>query len=254
MAAVATGSFAVADGGKQRDPQGDASPPFTDIRAVRHGHGRAGVLRHVVAVQDANAASRALAQIEVRAGGDLYLIDATGVTRLRDGGEGAAAARRARVRRRGNRVVFSFHRSAIGSPRRYRWAATIGSNDTSPAEFDRAPDRGMLRHVLVDPERFRGYRAGRGGRPDRVATQGSLHRFVFVDRARERTRYTLILDGPGDALKRYRGRTNRRGRDAIEDSLYVNDVGGPGRWRAIWRVAGERVAAFRFRLRPEFEG
>lgn len=265
LAAALTGSLAVADRATWRDASGDASPAFTDIRAVRHAHGKRGVLRHVIAVRNANATSRDLAQLEIAAGGDLYLINSLGVTRVRQGSADAAmpataastgrsSARRVRIRRRGNRVIFAFHRGVIGRPWRYRWAATMGSNDTSPAAFDRAPDRGALRHVLVDRKRFRGYRAGRGGRPDRVATQGAPHRFVFVDRARTRTRYTLVLDGPGEARKRYRGRTNRRGRDVIEDSLYVNDVGGPGRWRAIWRVAGRPVAAFRFRLRPEFEG
>lgn len=266
VAAALTASPAVADRSTWHgDPEGDASPAFTDIRALRHGHGRRGVLRHVIAVEEGDEASRALAQLEVATRRWHYLINTLGVTRTRRGeaeeegrgsarGEsGTAASRRVRIARRGNRVIFAFHRRTIGNPYRYRWAATVGSNDTSPLQFDRAPDGGTLLHVLLNPRRFRGYRAGGDGRPDRVATQGAPHRFVFVDRARRRTRYTLILDGPGDARKRYRGRTNRRGRDAIEDSLYVNDVGGPGRWRAIWRVAGKRVARFRFRLRPEFD-
>ncbi len=37
-------------------------------------------------------------------------------------------------------------------------------------------------------------------------------------------------------------------------ALYVNDVGGPGRWRARWFVRGRRVAQWRFRARSEREG
>jgi hypothetical protein len=262
VAVAVTGSFALADRSSSADPEGDTSPAFTDIRAIAHAHGRRGVLRHAITVEDANAASLALSQIEVRAGKRLYLINSLGVTSSRRAGAApadtagdahAAGSPRVRTARRGNRLIFAFHRSAIGSPYRYRWAATIGSNDTSPTRFDRAPDEGTIRHVLVNPRRFRGYRDGGDGRADRVASQGALHRFVFVDRRRRRTRYVLVLDGPGDARRRYRGRTDRRGRDAIEDSRWVNDVGGPGRWRAIWRVAGKRVAVFRFRLRPEFD-
>lgn len=252
-AMLLSGPPAAADRGAESDPRGDASPPFTDLRAVWHGHARGGVLRHVLLVQDANAASVSLAQLEVSDGRRRYLITSRGVTRI-----GAAAsdvrAGGARVTRSGNRIVFSFHRSLIGNPRRYAWAATIGSNDTGPSELDRAPDEGALPHTLRRPPRFIGYRAGPDGKPDRAAVQGDGHSFVLLDRARRRVPYMLVLDGPGDARKGYRGRTNRRGRDAIEASLYVNDVGGPGAWRAIWRVGKRNVAVFRFRLRPEPEG
>jgi len=251
-------SSAVADRGRDEDPKGDAFPPFTDIRAVWHGHAERGMLRHVILAQRANAATKSLAQVEVAVGHSRYFITSRGVTRIRSGASGAEAsdARAGGVRsvRRGNRIIFTFHRSLIGNPSRYAWAATIGSNDTSPAEFDRAPDRGAITHRLRRPPRFVGYREGPDGKPDRVAVQGDLHRFAFVDRRRRRTAYTLVLDGPGDAIKRYRGRANRRGRDAIEASRYVNDMGGPGRWRAVWRVGKRSVASFRFRVRPEPEG
>lgn len=255
-AMLLSGPPAAADRGAESDPRGDASPPFTDLRAVWHGHARGGVLRHVLLVANANAASVSLAQLEVTDGRRHYLITSRGITRI--GARGAAArdvrAGGVRVTRSGNRIVFSFHRSLIGNPRRYAWAATIGSNDTGPSELDRAPDEGALPHTLRRPPRFIGYRAGSDGKPDRVAVQGDGHSFVLLDRARRRVPYVLVLDGPGDARKGYRGRTNRRGRDAIEASLYVNDVGGPGAWRAIWRVGERNVAVFRFRLQPEPEG
>jgi hypothetical protein len=40
----------------------------------------------------------------------------------------------------------------------------------------------------------------------------------------------------------------------INVSIFVNDVGGPGRWYATWYVAGRVVARFTFYLAPEFEG
>jgi hypothetical protein len=33
---------------------------------------------------------------------------------------------------------------------------------------------------------------------------------------------------------------------------FVNDRGGPGRWRARWRVDGRIVDTWRFTVRPEF--
>jgi len=146
LAAVALpGGLALADGTERLDPTGDAAPAFTDIRRVSATHGKGGRLRHTIYLVDADAASRSLAQLTVRARGKLYLIDARGVTTL---STGSSARKVARVRRRGNRIVFTFHRRLIGNPRRYRWLATVGSNDTSPGEFDRAPDRGMVLHRL----------------------------------------------------------------------------------------------------------
>jgi len=136
---------ALGDRRSKTDPAGDASPAFTDIRTIKHGHA-GGKLRHVIRVTDANRATKHLAQLEIKARRTLYLISVQGVIKVRSG-----AARRVdgvRIRRRGNRVIFTFRPGAIGDPRRYRWAATVGSNDTSPDEFDRAPDSGYIRHRL----------------------------------------------------------------------------------------------------------
>jgi len=41
------------------------------------------------------------------------------------------------------------------------------------------------------------------------------------------------------------------GRQDVFVALYVNDVGGSGRWSARWFVRGRQVAARRFSVRPE---
>ena len=253
---------ALADNGQMSDPTGDSTPSsggegpaFTDITKIKHGHTRGGKLRHVVFVRDANSATKALTQLQIRARGKDYLIDRTGVLGLRPG---SGKAPKVTTKRKGNKIIFVFDPKVIGSPSKYKWAATIGSGDTSPLDFDRAPDgSGYLKHSLGragKASRYRGFHAGADGAPIRVATQGELHQFVFIDRERKRTKYRLVLRGPGETKKKRSGRTNRKGRDSIEDSLFVNDVGGPGRWKASWRVGGEKVAKYRFRLIVEPEG
>jgi hypothetical protein len=44
----------------------------------------------------------------------------------------------------------------------------------------------------------------------------------------------------------------QRGVSRVFVARFVNDRGGPGRWRARWIVDGETVASWRFRVRPEF--
>jgi hypothetical protein len=49
----------------------------------------------------------------------------------------------------------------------------------------------------------------------------------------------------------WRRRSRGDGVSRVFAALFVNDVGGPGRWRARWTVAGRTVATWRFRVRPE---
>lgn len=238
---VIWGSAALADRRSVDDPSGDASPAFTDIVKAKAAHGRCGKLRHVLGVADGDQATASLAQLEIKTGDAIHLINA------RDGG--------ARIKQRGDNVIFTFKPGLIGNPRHYGWAATIGSNDTSPEEFDRVPDKGYVNHKLYRGKRFRGYRSTFDGNKDsdHRAVQGEFHGFTFRDRLGSRTRYKLVLRGPRGSKESERGRTNCRGKDTKNLSLYVNDVGGPGKWVAKWKVGGRNVARYQFKLKPEFE-
>lgn len=240
--AAVTATTAIANKGGVRDPMGDASPGFTDIVRAKHGHAGCGKLRHLIRVASGDPATASLSQLEIRAGGKHYL--------LRDLDSGV------RAKQRGDTTIFKLSPRVIGNPSRYRWAATIGSNDTSPLDFDRVPDTGYVKHRLHGGERFRGYRSTFEGKKadGRQAVQGEFHGFTFRDQLGGRTRYRLVLLGPGGSRKAERGRTNCNGKDKKNLSLYVNDVGGPGHWSAKWKVGGRKVAQYRFRLAPEFEG
>jgi hypothetical protein len=100
---------------------------------------------------------------------------------------------------------------------------------------------------------YRGFVDVLNGQPTREASQGAGWRTVFRERVPGRLRYTVCLRNLDNRVGNcWRGRTGTRGRSRIFVALFVNDQGGPGRWRARWKVAGRVVATWRFRVRPEF--
>ncbi|MGH2944857.1 MAG: hypothetical protein ACRDPC_01050 [Solirubrobacteraceae bacterium] len=102
----------------------------------------------------------------------------------------------------------------------------------------------------VQPK-YRGWVGGFGERRHR-RVQGQYHALRFRVNPAGRLRYRVCLSGGAADVRRcFRRRTGPRGRSEINVSLFVNDRGGPGRWRAVWRVRGDRVASWRFRLVPE---
>jgi hypothetical protein len=100
---------------------------------------------------------------------------------------------------------------------------------------------------------YRGFVDVLNGKPTREASQGAGWRTVFRERVPGRVRYSVCLRNlDTDVGNCWRARTGSRGRSRIFVALFVNDRGGPGRWRARWKVAGRVVATWRFRVRPEF--
>jgi hypothetical protein len=101
--------------------------------------------------------------------------------------------------------------------------------------------------------RYRGFVDRFDGEPAREGSQGAGWRAIFEEKAAGRVRYRVCLRHLGNGERRcWDRRTNRRGVSRVFVALFVNDRGGPGRWRARWFVDGERVATWRFRVRPEF--
>lgn len=93
------------------------------------------------------------------------------------------------------------------------------------------------------------------GEPVRNASQGAGWTLSFRERARGRVRYKTCLRHLGNGSTRcYKRRTPSSGRQDLFVARYVNDVGGPGSWRARWFVRGRRVGEWRFTVRPEFGG
>lgn len=123
--------------------------------------------------------------------------------------------------------------------------ASIGAG--APAGERPAP----VTTAAAESRRYRGFRGTFATGPDRVASQGAVHPFCFRDRRGEVVDYALILDGPAPTAEAVYDdvRTNRRGRDVIDGTEIVNLF--PGKWRAVWKVGGERVARFGFRVRDE---
>jgi hypothetical protein len=99
--------------------------------------------------------------------------------------------------------------------------------------------------------RYSGWVGGFGERRHR-REQGQFHALRFRVQPAGRLRYRVCLSGGAADVRRcFRRRTGEGGRSEINVSIFVNDRGGPGRWRAVWRVGGARVAAWRFRLVAE---
>jgi hypothetical protein len=101
---------------------------------------------------------------------------------------------------------------------------------------------------------YDGYISLFGSGPVHEGSQGAGWTASFRERRRGRVRYRVCLKHTNSPkVKRcWRGRTGRRGRSEIFVARFVNDRGGPGRWRATWRRHGRRVDAFEFKVRPEF--
>jgi hypothetical protein len=82
--------------------------------------------------------------------------------------------------------------------------------------------------------------------------QGDYHALELRVAPAARLRYRVCLIGGSlDRHRCFARSTGPRGRSSINVARLVNDRGGPGRWRAVWRVGGERVAAWSFRLVDE---
>jgi micrococcal nuclease len=100
--------------------------------------------------------------------------------------------------------------------------------------------------------RYRGYVDLFDGEPAHAGYQGNGWRAVFKETVRGRVRYRVCLRHLGNGERRcWNRRTGRRGVSRVFAALFVNDQGGPGKWRARWFVGGQRVASWRFTVRPE---
>jgi hypothetical protein len=103
-------------------------------------------------------------------------------------------------------------------------------------------------------KKYRGF-VSLSGKPVHDGSQGAGWTLSFRERATGRVRYKACLKNLSTGSVRcFRRRTPASGRQNVFVALYVNDVGGPGRWRARWFVRGVRVAEWRFRVRPETTG
>lgn len=86
----------------------------------------------------------------------------------------------------------------------------------------------------------------------RRRVQGDAHVLRLVVSPGRRIAYRVCLRG--GALREPRcftRSTSQSGVSKLDVSLLVNDRGGPGSWRVVWRVGGRKVAASSFTLRPE---
>lgn len=103
-------------------------------------------------------------------------------------------------------------------------------------------------------ERYRGFVDRLDDNPTHEGSQGAGWRAVFEERVNRRVGYRVCLRHLGNEVQRcWRRRTGRGGFSRVFVARFVNDRGGPGRWRARWRVNGQIVATWRFTVRPEFD-
>jgi len=91
-----------------------------------------------------------------------------------------------------------------------------------------------------------------GDRRVRTASQGVGWELVFRERSVRRVRYRVCAENlDGDARRCWTRRTRSDGTSRIFVARFINDQGGPGRWRATWSVGNRTVDVWRFRVRPE---
>jgi hypothetical protein len=92
----------------------------------------------------------------------------------------------------------------------------------------------------------------RPGEKVRSGEQGAGWQAIFRERRSGRVAYRLCLRHfDNDTRRCWNRRSRRSGRSRVFVALFVNDRGGPGRWRATWSVDGTRVAAWKFTVRTE---
>jgi hypothetical protein len=138
LAVLGLAPGAIADSPVVRDRAGDTNPedaPEYDIRRASASHARGGRLRH--AIQTERRAARSSVMVFVDVGRRSYIVDFVGVWNART----IEKTGRVKVRRRGRRIIFTFSRRAIRSPRSYRWkAASIIGGHFDGATPDTAPN------------------------------------------------------------------------------------------------------------------
>jgi endo-1,4-beta-xylanase len=82
--------------------------------------------------------------------------------------------------------------------------------------------------------------------------QGDAHVLRLAVSPKRRIAYRVCLRGGALRKPRCFARsTSQAGVSKVDVSLLVNDRGGPGPWRVVWRVGGRRVAEWAFTVRPE---
>jgi hypothetical protein len=92
----------------------------------------------------------------------------------------------------------------------------------------------------------------RPGEKVRSGEQGAGWQAIFRERRSGRVAYRLCLRQRDNGTRRcWNRRSSRTGRSRVFVALFVNDRGGPGRWRATWSVDGSVVAIWGFRVEPE---
>ncbi len=108
-------------------------------------------------------------------------------------------------------------------------------------------------HASTAARRYRGYVDRLDDQPTHEGSQGAGWRAVFKERAAGRVSYRVCLRHLADGIRRcWDRRTNANGASRVFVARFVNDRGGPGKWRARWLVDGHQVASWRFKVRPEF--
>jgi hypothetical protein len=103
-----------------------------------------------------------------------------------------------------------------------------------------------------DRDGYRGY-VGLADDPTHEASQGAGWTANFRESKPGSIAYRVCLkhrDEP-EVKRCWRRETGGDGRSAVFVALYVNDVGGPGRWRAKWKVDGRKVETWGFRVISE---
>jgi hypothetical protein len=101
---------------------------------------------------------------------------------------------------------------------------------------------------------YRGFVDRFDGVPTHEGSQGAGWRAVFRESLDGRVRYRVCLRHRRSEKQRcWDRRTNANGVSRVFVARFVNDRGGPGRWRARWRVDGRIVDTWRFTVRPESE-
>lgn len=101
---------------------------------------------------------------------------------------------------------------------------------------------------------YEGWVGGFPGQGDRRRrrVQGDFHALNFERRPGRAVRYRVCLRGGNLAVRScFRRRSGSGGRSSVNVSLWLNDRGGPGNWKATWFVRHKAVASWRFTLVPE---
>jgi hypothetical protein len=136
VALLVLSAAALADHVSVQDAKNDATGGAVDIKEASHGHTPKGKLRHVIEAYQSFSANEPFLRITTP-GGKKYEVNSAGVFN-----KNAVKTGKVTTTRPDDRTIqYTFWKSALGKPAKYRWRV-VSNGDCASGACEAAPDFG----------------------------------------------------------------------------------------------------------------